>query len=156
LNELAFDRQKGELRILGQRHIAIDAEALCRHLDNCVGKKVAEVIVHNHETQKGKEQVEEIRRQYPQATIPQILDLLIQEDCISGMGITRINLATDSGPTTVEIENPAVAETEGSAKALAFSYWAGSLSALYGREFELNDVVYDQERNQLRGRLLPR
>jgi hypothetical protein len=32
--------EKGELHTLGRRHIAIDAEALCRHLESCVGKKV--------------------------------------------------------------------------------------------------------------------
>ena len=149
--------ERGELLILGRRHIAIDAEALCRHLDNCVGKKVAEVIMNNHETQTGKEDVEEMRRENPQATVPEILDLMIQEDRISGMGITRIIRAeATSEPIIVEINNPAVAKTDGSAKALAFSYWAGTLSLLFGRELVVSDVIYDQSMNQLKGRLVPR
>ena len=148
--------ERGELLILGRRHIAIDAEALCRHLDNCVGKKVAEVIMNNHETQKGKEDVEEMRRENPQASVPEILDLMIQEDRISGMGITRIIRAEATEPIIVEINNPAVAKTDGSAKSLAFSYWAGTLSLLFGIDLVVSDVSYDQSMNQLRGRLAPR
>ena len=154
MNEVVSE--KGELLILGRRHIAIDAEALCRHLDNCVGKKVAEVIMNNHEVQKGKEDAGEMQRENPQARVPDLLDLLIEEDRISGMGITRINQPEGtSGPIIVEISNPAVAKTEGSAKALAFSYWAGALSLLFGRELVVGDVTFDQSMKQLKGKLVP-
>ena len=113
--------------------------------------------MNNHETQTGKEDVEEMRRENPQATVPEILDLMIQEDRISGMGITRIIRAeATSEPIIVEINNPAVAKTDGSAKALAFSYWAGTLSLLFGRELVVSDVIYDQSMNQLKGKLVPR
>jgi hypothetical protein len=157
LSELFSDKKTGELRILGQRHVAIDVEALCRHLDTCVGAKVAEVIMNNHENRKGREDTEEFRRENPQAKVPEIVALLAAEDRISGLGITRVNLpAVGSEPVFVEIENPAVTRTEGAAKALAFSYWAGALSLLFGREFEVADVTYDQSTNKLRGRLVPR
>lgn len=116
MNEVVSER--GELLILGRRHIAIDAEALCRHLDNCVGQKVAEVIMNNHEVQKGKEDISEMRRENPQATVPELLDLMMEEDRISGMGITRINQpGRTSEPIIVEISKPAVAKTEGAGKA---------------------------------------
>ena len=149
--------ERGELLILGRRHIAIDAEALCRHLDSCVGKQVAEVLMSNHENRKGKEDVAKMRRENPQHSVSQILDRLIEEDRISGMGITRIKVpASASDPVTVETDNPAVVGTDGAAKALVFSYWAGALSALFGKEHEVTDVIYDQRSNQLRGRLVSR
>lgn len=149
--------EKGELLILGRRYIAIDAEALCNHLDSCVGKQVAEVIMNNHETRQGKEDVAKMRRENPQYTVPQILSRLIEEDRISGMGITRINLTSPGSiPVVVETDNPAVNGIDGAAKALVFSYWVGALGALLERELEVTDVIYDQRANQLRGRLVPR
>ena len=149
--------EKGELRILGRRHIAIDAEALCRHLESCVGKKVAEVILNNHEVRLGKEDVEYVRTHNPQATVQQVLDVLLHSDCVSGFGLTTIRLpAGKFDPVIVEVENPAITGTEGAAKALMFSYWAGALSLLLGHEFEVGDATYDHDKNHLKGRLTAR
>jgi hypothetical protein len=149
--------EKGELRILGRRHVAIDAEALCHHLESCVGKKVAEVIMNNHGVRLGKEEAEYVRAHNPQATVQQILDILLHSDRISGFGVTKITLpVNNSDPVNVEVENPAITETEGAAKTLTFSYWAGALSLLLGREFEVGDATYDQGSSQLKGRLIAR
>jgi hypothetical protein len=148
---------KGELRILGRRHVALDAEALCRHLDTCVGAKVAEVIMNNHEIRLGREQIEYIRAQNPEAAVHQILELILESDRITGFGVTRINLpANNSDPIIVEIDNPPVTRSVGAAKSIAFSYWAGALGALLGRELEVRDAAYDAARNLLTGRLLAR
>src|SRR3989304_5928633 len=56
--EIVWDKAKGELRILGKRHTALDAQALCDHLDSLVGPTVAEVIMDNHERRLGKEEAE--------------------------------------------------------------------------------------------------
>jgi hypothetical protein len=149
--------EKGELRILGRRHIAIGAEALCRHLESCVGRKVAEVIMNNHGVRLGKEEAEYVRAKNPQATVQQILDILLQSDRMSGFGMTKITLpVNNSDPVNVEVENPAITGTEGAAKMLAFSYWAGALSLLLGREFEIGDATYDQVSSQLKGQLIVR
>ncbi len=52
--DIVLDRAKGELRIHGKRHTAIDAQALCDHLDSLVGPTVAEVIINNHPVPIGK------------------------------------------------------------------------------------------------------
>lgn len=149
--------EKGELRILGRRHVAIDAEALCHHLESCVGKKVAEVILNNHGVRIGKEEAEYVFAHNPQATVQQVLDVLLHSDRLSGFGLTTIGLpASKSDPVIVEVENPAITRTEGAAKALMFSYWAGVLSLLLAHEFEVGDVTYDQIGNQLKGRLTAR
>ena len=149
--------EKGELRILGRRHVAIDADALCRHLESCVGKKVAEVIMNNHGVRLGKEEAEYLRTHDPSATIQQVLEALLQSDRMCGFGATTITLPENRpDPAIVEVENPALTGTECASKALVFSYWAGALSVLLAREFEVGDVTYDQNANVLRGKLTVR
>jgi hypothetical protein len=115
------------------------------------------VIMNNHGVRLGKEEVEYIRAQNPQATVQQILDILLESDRISGFGITRVTLpVNNSDPVKVEVENPAITGTEGAAKTLTFSYWAGALSSLLGREFEVDDPTYDQDSSQLKGTLIAR
>ncbi len=50
-----WDREKGELRILGRRQTAFDAQALCEYLDSLVGVQVGEVIMSNLESRSGKQ-----------------------------------------------------------------------------------------------------
>lgn len=151
--ELISDAKKGELRILGQRHIAMDAEALCRHLDACVGLQIAEVIINNHEFRLGIEDVQTIRRQNPQVTDQQIVDILIRSEELSGTGVTRVTLPHGADAVELEIANPAIKGTGGAAKALILSYWCGAISSLLKRDHEIANLEYDSENNVLRGQL---
>lgn len=150
-----MDEEKAELRILGQRHVAIDVEALCQHLDSLVGVKVAEVIMDNHQFRLGKEDAAHIRGERPQATVQEILGAIMEADRASGAGATKITLPTSTADDIyLEISNPAVKETAGAAKAFVFSYWSGALSYLLNKQFEARDVRYDQSSNLLKGRIV--
>jgi hypothetical protein len=159
VEKIVWDREKGELRILGQRHLAIDAQALCDHLDSLVGPTVAEVIMDNHERRLGKEDAARFRREKPKATVREIIDTVIETDLLSGAGITKITLpqeAVHEGAIFVEIQNPCVKGVRGAAKALLLSYWCGALSGLFGNEFEAQDVIYKETDNILTARILTR
>lgn len=79
---LDWDKAKGELRILGHRHLAIDADALCERLDSLCGPQIAEVIINNHEYRLGKEDAAKVRHERPQATIGEMVDLLAEAERI--------------------------------------------------------------------------
>lgn len=154
---MLFDRMKGELKVLGHRHIAMDAEALCRHLDALVGVQVAEVIMDNHEFRLGKDDAAKIREERPQATVREVIDLLLEAELLSGIGTNRITLPdTSIDPIITEISNPVVRGIAGASKALMFSYWSGALSFLLKKDLEERDVVYDQDRNVLKCQIVPR
>ncbi len=87
-----WGKAKGELRMLGQRHAAINVEALCRHLDALAGVKVAEVILNNHQVRLGREDASGIRKERPKATVREFTDALIEADSLSGLGITGLKL----------------------------------------------------------------
>ena len=152
-----WDSAKGELRILGRRYVALDVESLCRHLDSLVGPSVAEVIMRNHELRLGKEDAEEFRREKPNASIDDIIETIKATDRMSGVGITKITLLDTSGErVSVEVSNPCVMETTGAAKSLLFGYWCGVLSFLFGKEFDAEDVSYNEKENILSGKIVVR
>ena len=154
---VTFDGAKGELKVIGHRHLAMNAEALSRHLDALVGVQVAEVIMDNHENRLGKEDVAKIREERPQASIREIIDLFLETESLSGIGVARITLSDNpADPIILEISNPIVIGTSGASKALMFSYWAGALSALLSRELEVRDVLYDQDLKVLRCQIAER
>jgi len=154
---LVVNREKGELRIFGGRFTAVNAQMFCDLLDALVGTTVSAVQMHSVESRLGKEDVERIRRERPQATVQEIINLLIETDCVSGVGITRVTLSgNQDGPIFVEISNPSVKGTVGAAKTFGLSWWAGAMSALFNRPFDLKDVVYDKDGNMTKGRLVPR
>jgi hypothetical protein len=155
VEDIVWDRAKGELRIVGKRHVALDAEALCRHLDGLVGSSVAEVIIRNHEFRLGKEDAEEHRRDNPKATIEDIIEMVKETDLLSGVGVTKYTLDPDHS-VSIEIANPCVKEATGAAKSLLFSYWSGILSHLFGKTYEANDVYFNESKNVLSARLVPR
>ena len=149
-----WDKEKGEIRILGHRHTALDAQALCDRLTTLVGTKVAEVVMNNLEFELGKEDAARTRQAGPEATVRQVLDFLIESDRLSGVGIPSVNLPeTSQGPIFVVILNPSVVGTVGAAKCLLFSWWAGALSILFGRELEIKEVAYDQQKNAMKCRI---
>jgi len=152
-----WDKEKGELRILGRRQIAMTPQTLCNHLDSLVGVKVAEVIMNNLEYRSGKDETEIFRKEKPQATLNEMIDLLIQYDSLTGVGITKVTLPkNDHDRIMVQISNPSVKGTVGAAKAFLFSWWCGALSVLLNRELEIEDVTYDEEKNVMKCKIVSR
>ena len=151
VEDLALDKAKGELRILGRRNAAIDVGALCEHLEGLVGAKVAEVIIDHHETRLGNEDAARIRTEEPQATITELVEELSHMDRVSGIGVTNVILPDGfAGDIALEISNPILKGTRGAEKALMLSYWCGVLSCLLGRKLDVKNVAYDEEKNALR------
>ncbi len=153
-----LDKSKGELRIYGARHIAINVDALCKQLDALVGARVAETIMNNIEYHMGADELAEVRRTKPQAGKREMIDLLIESDLLSGVGVVEVQLPEDSSkdPIYLNIKNPAIKATSGSGKSVIVSYWCGALAALLGQEFDVVDLSYDDKENLLKCHLVPR
>ena len=156
--DIDLDRSKGELRIYRTRHVAINVDALCKQLDTLVGARVAETIMNNVEYHMGADEVQEIRRTKPQAGKREMIDLLIESDLMSGVGLVEVQLpeASSEGPIYLNVKNPAMKATSGSGKAIIVSYWLGALAALLGQEFDAVDLSYDEKENELKCHLNPR
>ncbi len=155
--ETVWDTEKGELRILGQRHTAIDAQNLCDFLDSLVGIQVAEVIMHNLEYRLGKLNAAKLRSENLKSTLDQLIEILIKADRLSGAGITKVvRVENPNDPIQVEIANPSVKGTTGAAKSFIFSWWAGALTSLFDKEFDVKNVAYDEEKNVLKAQIVPR
>jgi len=149
--------EKGELRILGMRLTAIDAQSLCDHLNSLVGVKVSEVIMHNLEFRLGKLDATRLRTERPGATLNDLIEHLRTVDQLTGVGITTVRSPSNrSEPVEVEVANPSVKGTEGAGKAFIFSYWAGALTALLDKELDMKNVVYDKEKDIMRCLITPR
>jgi hypothetical protein len=73
------------------------------------------------------------------------------------MGVVRVTTPeTSLGPIDVEILNPCVKGTTGAAKSFLFSYWCGVFTQLLETEFKIDEVTYDEERNLMKCRIVPR
>ncbi|MGB9022531.1 MAG: hypothetical protein WCC94_03750 [Candidatus Bathyarchaeia archaeon] len=156
-DDVVWDKAKGELRILGQRHIAIDIQGLCEHLDLIVGPMVAEVVMNQHEFRQGKEDAASARQEKPEATIQELVNSFANAETLSGVGVVRVIITEASpGPIDVEISNPCVKKTTGAARSFLFSYWCGVFTELLGNEFKIDQVKYDENKNLLKGRVIPR
>jgi hypothetical protein len=152
-----WDKAKGELRIKGQRHVAVDAQGLCDHLDLIAGTKVAEVIMNQHEFRQGKDDTANIRREKPDASIEQLVDLFANAEPLSGIGVVKVNPPkTAPGPVDLEISNPCLKRTTGAAKSFLFSYWCGIFSELFGKEFKIDQITYDEKENSMKCRIIPK
>jgi len=153
---LVHDTMKCELRIFGQRHVAVDVQALCDHLDMLVGTAVAEVIVNQHEFRLGKEDAARIRQERPQASLRELVDSLIRAECLSGVGMVKVRIPENSvGPVDLDISNPCVKRTAGPYRSIVFSYWCGVFTCLLGKEFKAEYVAYDRDRDLLKCRMVP-
>ena len=157
-NEPVWDNEKGELRILGQRHTAIDVQALCNHLDALTGPKVSEVIMHSLEFHLGKSDAARHKAANPNDTLTKLVAYLAKSDRLSGLGITNVTLPDTplTSPITIEISNPSVKGTTGAAKSFLFSWWAGAMSSLLDREMDARDVLYDEDNNVMKCKLTTR
>ena len=144
-------KEKGELQISGKRHTALDAQTLCGYLDSLVGASVAEVIVHNLEYRLGKVDAARIKMEKKGLTLSQVVDYLAQSDSASGFGITKVTL-TGNPPNQAEVEvsNPSVKGTSGAAKSLLSAWWAGVLTSLLGKEFDVKHVAYDEQQDTMK------
>jgi hypothetical protein len=155
--EPIWDKTKGELRILGQRHAAVDIQGLCEHLDLIVGAMVAEVLMNQHEFRQGKEDAASIRQEKPEAAIQELLDSFADAEALSGVGVVKVAIPEASlSPIDVEISNPCVKQTTGAAKSFLFSYWCGIFSELFGKEFKIDQVAYDENKNLMKCRIIPK
>jgi len=158
LSEEAFwDKENGAIQILGQRHTAIDAQSLCDFLDSIVGIQVGEVIMHSLEFRLGKSDAARLKDERPNATLDECIEQLAKSDRLSGIGITSVTLAGNSQDSIrIEVTNPSVKGSAGAGKSFIFSWWAGALSSLLGSNFDVNGVVYNEEKNVIRCRIVPR
>jgi hypothetical protein len=156
-DRLVVNEEKGELRIDGRRHVAIEITTLLDFMDSLIGTRIAEVIINNIESRLGGEDCGHLRKQKPQASVREIATDLAHVDLISGIGITRFVFSGDKPEEiTVETLNPCVTKTTGAAKSFGSSYYRGAFSVLLGKEFEVRDLVYDAKANVRRFRLVPR
>jgi hypothetical protein len=147
-----WDTENGELRILGERHIAIDAQTLCNHLDSLVGVKVAEVIMHNIQFRLGKVDATRLRTEKPQSSLTELIEHLTNSERLSGTGITKVVLPENLQESIlIEVTNPAVKGTAGSAKEFLVAWWAGALSVLCNKELDVKHISYDEGSKVLRG-----
>jgi len=155
--DVVWDKVKGELRILGQRHVAVDIQGFCEHLNLIVGPMVAEVVMNQHEFRQGKDDAASIRQEKPEAAIQELLDSFANAEALSGIGVVKVTIPEASpGPIDVEISNPCVKRTTGAAKSFLFSYWCGLFTQLLGKEFKINEVAYDENKNLMKCRIIPR
>jgi hypothetical protein len=119
--------------------------------------QVAEVIMNNLESRLGKEDGARLHEENPKAGVNELVQMLIESDLLSGVGVTRVTLPEDqASPITVEISNPSVKGTAGAAKAFLFSWWAGALTSVLGRELEVNNVIYGEGKNVMKCEIGPR
>jgi hypothetical protein len=154
---MVLDRMKAELYLFGRRHAAIDPQSLCSHLDLLVGTVVGEVMINNLETKLGREDGEWMRKTHPNASTRELVDMLIEGDLVSGMGITKVVLGDDlKDRIRIEIWNPVVKGEKGAAKSFLFSWWCGALMSILGRDLEIKTVQYDEHANTIRCEITPR
>ena len=151
------DKAKGELHIAGQRRVAIDMQSLCDHLDLIVGANVAEVIMNQHQLRQGRNDAARIRQGRSEATIQQIVELITDAESLSGVGVVKVIAPeTSQGYVDLEISNPCVKRTAGAAKSFLSSYWCGVFTELVGKEFKINKVTYDENKNSMKCRIVLR
>ncbi len=151
MNETSWDKDRGRILILGRRHLAIDAQALCEHVDSLVGSKICEVILNQHEFLLGKEDVVRILQERPTATPQEVIEAISESGRLSGVGITAVSTPPDlNGPVIVEILDPVVKGTSGGAKVLLAAYWCGAISQLFGKPYATKQANYDEARNAMK------
>ncbi len=137
--------------------MAMTMDSLCNHLDSLVGSKVAEVIIKNLEAREGREECRLLRKEKREASVEEIVECFQRYDALTGVGITKVILPKEENdPVAIEIQNPFIKITTGSAKSLLFSWWSGALSELLGRELDVRTVTYDENRDVLSCTLVTR
>ena len=152
-----WDIEKGEIKVLGERHVAIDVQALCNFLNSLLGVQVAEVVMHSVEYRLGKAEAEKFMAKHPGATLNKLIERLVEADRLQGVGITKVSLSDNPEHSVfIEVVNPATRGAVGAAKSFIFSWWAGALSSQMGKELDVNGVAYDEQNNTARSKLIER
>jgi len=155
--DTVWDTEKGELRISGQRHTAMDAQTLCNFLDSLVGTQVAEVIMHNLEFRLGKLDAARLKAEKGKASLTELIEHLTRTDRLSGIGITKVIMSGNpQNSIEIEVTNPSVKGPTGAAKSFIFAWWAGVLTSLFDKEFDVNGATYSEEKNMSTARMSPR
>jgi len=154
---ILWDKAKGELRILGQCRTAVNIQGLCDHLDLMVGSNVAEVIMNQHEFRQGKDDAARVRQTRSGETIQEMLNFFADAETLSGVGVVKVTaLDTAPGHVDLEISNPCVRRTSGATRSFLFSYWCGVFTELVGKEFKIDQVTYDENKDLMRYRIIAR
>ena len=152
-----MDADRGEIRVFGKRHVAIDAQSLCEFLDSLVGTQVGEVIMHSLEYHLGRTEAERFKEENPQATLNDLIERFVEADRLSGVGLTKVSMSSNPQHLAlIEVANPGTKGSTGATKSFVFSWWAGVLSSQLGKELDVNEVWYEKEGNIARGRLVER
>ena len=112
-----WDEASGEFTVTGKRHVLIDVQAFCDHIESLVGTSVAEVIIDNHESRLGREDAELIRKERAKAS-EKVIDLLVEADRLSGAGSTSVILPGNyhTRPILLQILKPCVKRSRGAGK----------------------------------------
>jgi len=150
-----WNREKGELTILGRRHTAFDVQVFCDYMDALVGAKVGEVMMKNLQSRLGKGDGAWLKKQHPNASLNELVNITTEWDRMAGYGATQASLiGLDS--IALVVSNPAIKGNQGAAKAFLFAWWTGVVSSFLGKEFEYSNVVYDQTANTMKCEIIPR
>jgi hypothetical protein len=140
---VSWNHESGELVISGRRHMAIDIQALCRHVDLLVGPRVAAVIFNQHWFRLGREDAARTKLKKSTSGYSEIVDELVQHDRLLGLGVTKVRMpATPNAPIELEISNPCLESSDGAGKAILTSYWCGVFTFLLGREVVASKLTF--------------
>ena len=151
---LDFDESNGEIRSLGRRFELVDVVGLCRHLDMLVGEKVAASIVGSYGRESGREDLANLRKNNPNLTLKELIAAFSLSDLLGGYGVSEVSMREDEDvPIELEIRNPIIQASTGTAVKFVLSYWIGGLSDILEKTLEISHNSYDPKENVLRCRL---
>ena len=150
-----WNRDKGELTILGRRHSAFDIQPFCNYMDQLVGEKVAEVMMKNLQLRLGKEDGAWLKKEHPKANLIELINLASEWDRLAGYGSTKASV-NDYNSISLTVSNPAIKGTKGAAKAFLFAWWAGVIGSFIEKDCDYSNVAYDQTANTMECEVGPR
>ena len=146
-----LDESRGELRVLGKRHFALAMDSFCSCLDSQVGSRVAEVIMNNLRAQDGRARAADTRKEYPEASVEELIRLLIRYCTLVGLGEAQVTVDKSTEDSImVDVLHPYASGVSGSSKPLIASWWCGALGVLFDRRFSSKSLAYDPESDLLK------
>jgi len=150
-----FDEANAEILVFGRRCVTIDLDGFCKHLNQLVGEKVATTIVGNHNRQVGMEHVralrETLRGNPTPPTFGEIIEELTEGEILAGYGVVNMKIREDEKvPVELEMRNPIIKASTGTAVKFVLAYWVGVLSALLNKTLDATEISYDADTDVLR------
>jgi len=150
-----FDDAIAEILVYGKRCVTIDLDGLCKHLDHLVGERVATTIVGNHCRQVGMEHVRELQETLKgnpkPPTFGELIEELTEGEVLAGYGVVSLKMREDEAvPVELEMRNPIVKASTGTAVRFVLSYWAGALGALLNKTIDVSNISYDANTDTLK------